>query len=310
MTTTTDQKVDMMRSFNRFYTKQIGVLSERLLGTPYSLTEARILFELAQGQNLSAINLIRKLGLDAGYMSRILTSLENAELLTRVPSEADKRRRLLKLTDRGQKAFNTLNGLARAETETLLANLTHQNQHRLLRAMSTIEHILSPDSAKSPSIVIRTHRPGDIGWIVERHGELYFNEYRFDETFEALVAEILAGLIKGFDPRKECIWIAEVNGERAGTILTARRSESIALLRLFLVEPWARGNGIGRRLVDESVRFSRAAGYKRISLWTQSILVAARHIYENAGFILTKEEPHHSFSRDLTGETWEKDLVN
>lgn len=304
----TDTKVDNIRSFNRFYTQRIGVLEEHMLDTPYSLTEARILFELGQRDDLTATDLARLLNLDTGYLSRNLSAFEMNKLITRLPASADRRKRLLALTPKGQSAFTDLVERAKDQIKAMLEGLGEESQNQVVEAMSTIQGILDPDAPKPTSVVIRSHRPGDIGWIVQRHGELYNLEYRWDETFEALVAAILGELVPMFDHRRDHIWIAEVGGVRAGCVVAARADDNILKLRLFLVEPWARGRGVGKQLVDEFIRFARQAGYQKITLWTQSVLTAARHIYEKAGFELKAEKPHHSFGHDLVAETWEREL--
>jgi DNA-binding MarR family transcriptional regulator/GNAT superfamily N-acetyltransferase len=299
------QGVAAVRQFNRFYTQQIGVLSEGMLDTPYSLTEARVLFELAQGQDLTVTRLASMLGVDAGYMSRTVSAFEKNGLLSRSRSASDGRRRLLALTDKGQAEYQKLSDRSSADVQTMLMDLTEESRHRLLKAMSAIEDILSERSEEGAPVLIRSHRPGDIGWIVQRHGVVYNEEYRWDETFEALVADILAKLIQAYDHRKDHIWIAELDGERVGCIVAAKENESIVHLRLFLVEPWARGRGIGRLLIRELLQFARQTGYRKITLWTQSVLDAARHLYQQAGFEMVGEESHRSFGHDLVAETWE-----
>jgi DNA-binding MarR family transcriptional regulator/GNAT superfamily N-acetyltransferase len=303
-----NRRVRAIRGFNRFYTKKIGVLRDRLLDTPYTLSQARVLFELAQRQDLTASTLTDMLHLDAGYVSRILTAIEKMGLIKRIQPKSDGRKRILKLSREGQKVFTTLNRRSSDQVKALLNNVTEENQIRLTRAMSAVEDILSGHPIKTSPIVLRTHRPGDIGWIVQRHGALYNEEYRFDETFEALVADILAKLIKTYDHKKEHIWIAEIDGERVGSIVLTKANLSTAKLRLFLVEPWARGRGIGKMLIKECIIFARQAGYRKTILWTQSILHAARQLYEEWGFRLVAEEPHTSFGHDLIAETWEVDL--
>ncbi len=303
-----DDRIDAVRSFNRFYTQEIRVITERLLETPYSLPEARILFELAQQQDITANKLAGKLQLDAGYLSRLLKSLEKGKLLIRVQSNTDARQRKLILSNKGKKAFSILNSRSRKQVKTLLNNLNEENQIRLLKAMSVIKDILDPPMIKSSRVLLRTHRSGDIGWIIQRHGVLYNEEYQFDETFEALVADILANTIKKYDHKKDHIWIAEIDGERAGTILVTNAGRSTAQLRLFLTEPWARGQGIGKMLVNECICFAKQAGYKKMKLWTQNILHVARHLYETAGFKLVKEESHNSFGHNLIGQIWELKL--
>ena len=299
-----ETKIDTIRRFNRFFTRRIGVLREGLLHTPYSLTEARILFEIANRDNLSGSDLSRELGLDPGYLSRILSGLERRNLIEKTPSKADARRRLLALTPEGEDAFSLLDARSRQEVAQMLGELSEEEQRRLLQAMRTIEGLLDKDLKYSEPFLLRTHEPGDIGWVVHRHGVLYAQEYGWDERFEALVARIVADFIDGFDSSKERCWVAEMGGERVGCVFLVRASEEAAKLRLLLVEPKARGLGLGTRLVEECIRFARSRSYKVLTLWTNSVLSAARHIYEEHGFILVEQEEHHSFGKDLVGQTW------
>lgn len=299
-----EAKIDVIRRFNRFFTRRIGVLREGLLHTPYSLTEARILFEIANRDNLSGSDLSRELGLDPGYLSRILSGLERRNLIEKTPSMADARRRLLALTPEGEDAFSLLDARSRQEVAQMLGELSEEEQQRLLQAMRTIEGLLDKDLKYSELFLLRTHEPGDIGWVVHRHGVLYAQEYGWDERFEALVARIVADFIDGFDSSKERCWVAEMGGERVGCVFLVRASEEAAKLRLLLVEPKARGLGVGTRLVEECIRFARSRSYKVLTLWTNSVLSAARHIYEEHGFILVEQEEHHSFGKDLVGQTW------
>src|ERR687893_3006322 len=301
-------RIDAVRRFNRFFTRRIGVLREGLLHTPYSLTEARILFEIANRDDLSGSDLSRELGLDPGYLSRILSSLERRNLIEKTPSKADARRRLLALTPEGEAAFSLLDARSRQEVAQMLGELSEEEQRRLLQAMRTIEGLLDKDLKYSEPFLLRTHEPGDIGWVVHRHGVLYAQEYGWDERFEALVARIVADFVNNHDPAKERCWIAEMGRERIGCVFLVRASDTVAKLRLLLVEPEARGLGLGARLVDECIRFARSRGYKTITLWTNSVLDAARHIYETRGFVLVDEEEHHSFGRDLVGQNWELPL--
>lgn len=301
--------VDAVRRFNRFYTRQIGILEEGLLRSPFSLAEARVLYELAQRDGCTATETGRALGLDAGYLSRILRGFEERGLLRKTPSETDARQNRLSLTGAGREAFAALDLASRGEAGAMLGALPAPAQERVVGAMRTIERLLSNggDEARR-QVTLRTHRPGDLGWVVQRHGELYWEEYGWDERFEALVAEVAAEFVQTLDPARERCWIAEVDGERAGSIFAVRKSDEVAKLRLLLVEPWARGLGIGRRLVDECIRFAREAGYRRMTLWTNDVLHSARRIYQAAGFELVAEETHHSFGHDLVGQTWERDL--
>jgi DNA-binding MarR family transcriptional regulator/N-acetylglutamate synthase-like GNAT family acetyltransferase len=303
-----DARVDGVRRFNRFYTRRIGVLQDGYLQSPFSLAEVRVLYELAHRQRATASALASDLDLDPGYLSRILRGFVKRGLLDRTRSDVDGRELWLSLNAHGQQAFEPLEARQRDEVATLLERLDEPNQRRLVDAMRSIETALGEPRTESPGYVIRDFRPGDMGWVVQRHGALYWEEYAFDEHFEALVASIVAKFIQHYDPRRERCWIAERDGRNVGCVFLVKGSKTIAKLRLFLVEPDARGLGIGSRLVDECLRFARAAGYRRVRLWTQSILLAARHIYAKAGFQMIGEEPHHSFSRDLVAETWELKL--
>ena len=299
------KQIDDVRRFGRFYTRQIGLLSERYLGSPLSLTEARILYELGHRNGAAASELHRCLDLDAGYLSRILKSFEKKGLVERRPSERDGRQLSVSLTRAGNGLFAKINSSSRNEVGAMLERLPKADRKRVVAAMRTIESILgSPPECRVPYI-LRPHQPGDMGWIVHRQGLLYALEYGWDETFEALVAELTAKFIRTFDAARERCWIAERDGESVGSVFLVKQSSSIAKLRLLYVEPHCRGLGIGRRLIDECGRFARSAGYRKISLWTNSVLVAARHIYAAAGYRLVKEEPHRSFGHDLVGETWE-----
>jgi DNA-binding MarR family transcriptional regulator/GNAT superfamily N-acetyltransferase len=302
---TLEERIADVRRFNRFFTRQIGALREGLLHSPYNLTESRILYEVANRDNLTAADLCRELGLDAGYLSRILARLESQGVLEKVPSPNDGRQRLLRLTPAGQEAFTLLDQRSREEVGEMLAEHTEEEQVRLLKAMHTIESILDKSLKFSEPFFLRPHEPGDMGWVTHRHGVLYAQEYGWDSTFEALVAQIVADFINNFDPTRERCWIAEMNGEIVGSVFLVRQDETTAKLRLLLVEPKARGLGLGSRLVEECIRFARRVGYQKITLWTHSILVEARHIYQKKGFQLVAEEPHHSFGHDLISETWE-----
>jgi DNA-binding MarR family transcriptional regulator/GNAT superfamily N-acetyltransferase len=304
-----DQRVEVVRKFNRFYTQQIGALHEGLLESPFSLTEVRVLYELANRQQPTAADLSKDLALDAGYLSRILRNFEKRGLIKRTQSRSDGRQSLLTLTALGHRTFAPLNARSHDDVAAMLKGLSSSGQNRLIEAMRSIERLLnaSPENSRVPYI-LRPHQPGDIGWIVHRHGVLYGEEYGWDERFEALVAQVAASFIENFDPKRERCWIAEWDGDIVGSVMLVKKSKTVAKLRLLLVEPTARGLGIGKRLVEECVRFARQAGYRKITLWTQSILGAARHIYKEAGFELVHEEPHHSFGHDLVSETWEMKL--
>jgi DNA-binding MarR family transcriptional regulator/GNAT superfamily N-acetyltransferase len=303
-----EDRIAAVRRFNRFYTQRIGVLREGLLDSPFSLTQSRVLYELAHRPPLTASELARDLALDAGYLSRILRGFEADRLVARTPSEADGRQSFIALTPAGRDAFAPLDSRSRAEIGTLLAPLSEPQQRRLVEAMATIATLLGGAPAAKEPYLLRPHRPGDMGWVVHRHGVLYAEEYGWDETFEALVAEVVAGFIRNFDPKRERCWIAEKDGAIVGSVFLVRKSDEVAKLRLLYVEPGARGLGLGRRLVEECLRFARSAGYRRITLWTNSILLPARRIYETTGFSLVASEPHRSFGHDLVGETWERAL--
>jgi DNA-binding MarR family transcriptional regulator/N-acetylglutamate synthase-like GNAT family acetyltransferase len=302
------RRIGAVRGFNRFYTRQIGVLREGLLGSPYSLTQVRVLYELAHRETPTAALLGRELGLDAGYLSRILRRFERQGLLAKARSAADGRQSLLALTARGRRVFAPLDARSQAEVAAMLRRLPEAEQRRLVEAMRTIQGLLGDRAAPRVPTLLRPHRPGDMGWIVHRHGALYAEEYGWDESFEALVAEIAAAFIRRFDPAVERCWIAERAGEVVGSVFLVRKSATVGQLRLMYVEPKARGLGIGSRLADECLRFARQAGYRKVVLWTNSVLLAARHIYAKAGFRLVRSEPHHSFGHDLVGETWETTL--
>jgi DNA-binding MarR family transcriptional regulator/GNAT superfamily N-acetyltransferase len=301
-------RTDAVRRFNRFFTRRIGVLREGLLHTPFSLTEARIMFEIANREEATASDLSRGLGLDPGYLSRILAGLERRGLVEKAPSETDARRRILSLTSEGREAFSVLDARSREEIAELLGGLSEEEQRRLLEAMRTIEGVLDRGLKFSEPFFVRPHEPGDMGWVVQRHGELYFREYGWDERFEGLVARIVADFIDGYDPARERCWVAEMEGERVGCVFCVKGSDKVAKLRLLLVEPGARGLGLGGRLVDECIRFARSRGYDTLTLWTNSVLDVARRIYEERGFRLIGEEEHHSFGKDLVGQNWKLEL--
>jgi DNA-binding MarR family transcriptional regulator/N-acetylglutamate synthase-like GNAT family acetyltransferase len=303
-----EKRVSTVRRFNRFYTRQIGVLREGLLHSPYTLTEVRILLEIAHHDTLTASELSRELGLDPGYLSRTLAKLEQQGLLVRVRSESDGRQRLLRLTSEGETTFAEMDKRARDEVAEMLFELSEGEQQRLLEAMHAIEGILGQGFKYAEPFVLRPHEPGDLGWVVHRHGVLYAQEYGWDETFEALMAEIVADFVKHYDPKRDRCWMAEMNGEKVGSVFFVKTGDTVAKLRLLLVEPKARGLGLGGRLVEECIRFARRTGYEKLTLWTNSVLEAAGHIYERAGFRLVAEEPHRSFGHDLVGQTWEKEL--
>ena len=301
-------RIDAVRRFNRFYTKQIGLLQEHLLHSPFSLTEARVVYELAHHGETTATVLGAELGLDAGYLSRILRTFEKRGLIQKQRSTADARQTLLRLSTHGQDAFARLNTDSHHDIGSMLHALPSDAQSRLLDAMQTVEALLGAPAERTDPYLLRAHRPGDMGWVVERHGALYAQEYGWDETFEALVAEIVARFIRRFDPKWERCWIAEKDGANVGSVFLVKKSPAVGQLRLLLVEPAARGLGMGGRLVEECTRFARQAGYRKIVLWTNSVLHAARRIYERAGYRLVREDRHHSFGQDLVGQTWELTL--
>lgn len=302
------QRIVAVRRFNRFYTQKIGVLEDGLLHSPFSLAQARVLFELAHRGQPTASALCRDLGLDAGYLSRILSGFRRRGLLARETSDVDGRVQHLALTPKGQAAFAPLNRSSQEEVGALLRPLGEAAQRRLVKAMGTIEALLGAPAASRPAYLLRPHRAGDMGWVVQRHGALYAQEYGWDEQFEAFVAEIAAQFLRTFDAQHERCWIAELDGENVGSVFVVRHSKTVAKLRMMIVDPRARGLGIGKRLVAESIGFARQAGYRKLVLWTNSVLVAARHIYAQAGFRRVHAEPHHSFGHDLIGETWELKL--
>lgn len=301
-----DQRVAAIRRFNRFYTKQIGLLQEGLLKSPFSLTESRVLYELANRVRPTATDLGAELGLDAGYLSRILRKFEQQGLIEREPSAADARQNHLSLTSLGRETFAPLDERSRGEIGDVLARLPIAAQRRLIAAMETIQDLLAASPSHVPvSYMLRPPRSGDYGWIVHRQAALYAEEYGWDERFEALLAEIVAAFIQNFNPKRERCWIAEREGEVVGSIFLVEENAEVAKLRLLYVEPKARGLGIGRRLVRECIDFARHCKYKKVTLWTNDILAAARHLYEEAGFQLVAEERHHSFGHDLVGQNWE-----
>jgi DNA-binding MarR family transcriptional regulator/GNAT superfamily N-acetyltransferase len=310
--TDASSRIDTVRRFNRFYTRAIGVLPEGWLDSPFPLTEARVLYELAHREKPTATLVRNNLDVDAGYLSRILSSFAKRGLIEKNPSEDDRRQSLLALTEEGRRQFAALEERTIQQVGGMIERLSENEQRRLIASMQTIEKLLAPaerpESGAKASYLLRPHQPGDMGWVVHRQGVLYAQEYGYDERFEALAAEIVAQFIQHYDARQERCWIAERDGEVAGSVFLVAKSRTTAKLRLLYVEPAARGLGIGSRLVGECVRFARQAGYKRIVLWTQSELDAARHIYKQAGFRVVRKKRHHSFSKDLVAETWELSL--
>lgn len=305
-----DHAIAVYRRFTRFYTRILGLLGEKLLKGGRSLTEARVLYELAGAGRTSASEIAAELNLDAGYLSRILAKLKKQRFLTRTASAADARHAVLRLTRSGRAAFAKLDRFSSDQAREALSRLTPERCAAVIHSMQTIEALLGSGAPASSPLTLRPHRPGDMGWVVSRNGALYAQEYGWDETYEALVARIVADFINNFEPRRERCWIAERCGERLGCIFLVRHpeQEGVAKLRLLLVESSARGMGVGKALVAECVAFARSCGYKKMTLWTQSILHAAHHIYQQAGFELVAEESHHSFGVDLVGQTWELEL--
>ena len=303
-----DQQVSAIRAFNRFYTRKIGVVDGNA-SSPFSLAEARVLYEIANREKPTATDIRKELGLDAGYMSRILRNFERRKLVAREQSKADERQRFLSLTAKGRRAFASLDERSSHDIAAMVKAVSPTERSQLVQAVDTVRRVLG-DKSERPGTpyMLRMHQPGDMGWIVYRQAILYCEEYGWDGTYEALAAEIVAHFIKNYDPKKERAWVAEKDGERVGAVFVAKASDEVAKLRLLHVEPSARGLGIGKRLVQECIRFARQAGYQKMTLWTQSILLAARHIYKQAGFQVVREEPHHSFGKDLIAETWEMDL--
>jgi DNA-binding MarR family transcriptional regulator/GNAT superfamily N-acetyltransferase len=296
-----------VRAFNRSYTRTIGLLQEGLLDTPYTLTEARVLFDLAQSEITEVVELRRALDLDAGYVSRILRRFEADGLIRRQRSEQDGRRQIVALTEAGRAAFRALDERSAREVNALLGRMTEDDQSRLLAAMDAIQRAL-PGSGPTAPVVIRPPEEGDLGWIIERHGALYAQEYGWDASFEHFVVQIMAEYVEAGDDGRRGVWIADMGGRRVGCIACTPLDATVAQLRLFLVEPSARGQGLGSRLVDECMRFARRAGYQRVTLWTYDVLSDARRIYQRAGFTLASEEPEVRFGRQLVGQRWERPL--
>jgi DNA-binding MarR family transcriptional regulator/GNAT superfamily N-acetyltransferase len=302
-------RVSAVRRFSRFYTRRIGVLHEGLLGSPLSLTEGRVIWELAQRERSTASELAGELGLDAGYLSRILGGFERRGLIQRQLSESDGRQSNITLTQDGRALYATIDARSRDDVTELLGGLDAADQAQLVAALETVERLLAPGRKPvGASYSLRQHQAGDMGWIIHRHGALYAEEYGLDQSFEALVARIAAAFLEKLDAVRERCWIAEREGVIAGAVLLVKESEEEAKLRLLYVEPWARGLGIGSRLVAEGIGFARERRYGKVTLWTNDVLVSARRIYEAAGFRLVREEPHHSFGRDLVGQVWELPL--
>ena len=300
-------RIDRVRRFNRFYTRRIGALRRGLLDTEFTLPEARLLYELGDKGRCTATALGAELDLDAGYLSRLLRSLKRKSLVQGSPCKEDARQTLLSLSAKGREAFSDLDARSRGDVAAMLSGLKGSDQARLVGAMALVESLLDAKKGEA-KIVLRAQRPGDMGWVVQRHGELYAQEYGWDERFEALVAGITKDFVENLDAKGERCWIAERGGERLGCVFLVKKSKSTAQLRLLIVEPAARGKGLGRRLVEECIAFAREKGYRKLVLWTQSNLLAARSIYRQAGFELMKKEIHQDFGVRLTGEYWELKL--
>lgn len=308
MSQDSDGQIAAARAFNRFYTSKLGVLDQRLLKSPFSLSEARVLYELAHRVDSAAKQIGIELGLDPGYLSRIVQKFDEDGLITRKPLPSDRRQYRLGLTAKGRQAFAKLERSSRDDVADMLATLPHGERGQLIAAMAMIERLLGASGESAPPATLRDPRPGDMGWVVQSHGALYAGEYGFDSSFEALVAEIAAKFLTSFDASRERCWIADIDGAPVGSVFLVRHSDDVAKLRLLLVDPAGRGQGLGRRLVAECIAFAQACGYRKITLWTQSILVAARKIYQDAGFVLVATDPHRSFGQSLIGETWEREL--
>ncbi|GLH80577.1 GNAT family N-acetyltransferase [Bradyrhizobium sp. SSBR45G] len=303
-----DSDVAAVRAFNRFYTRKLGALDQHLLDSPFSLAEARVLYELAHRDAVSAKEIGGLLGIDAGYLSRIVQNFDEKGLISRTPLPSDRRQQQLSLTAKGRQAYARLDRSSQKEIAAMLAPLAAPVRERLVGAMNAIETALEPKPSERSPVLLRSHRPGDIGWIISRHGAVYAEEYGWDISFEALVAEIGAQFIRNYDAAREHCWIAELGGEPVGSIFLVKGSDDVGKLRLLLVEKKARGMGVGRALTEQCIRFAREKNYKTVELWTQSILTAARDIYARAGFRKIAEQPHASFGVQLTGETWRLDL--
>ena len=301
-----EQRIAAVRRFSRFYTRELGLLRESLVATRFSLTEARVLYELAHREQVTASALAAELDLDHGYLSRILRGFGEEGLLKKVRAPDDRRQSLITITAKGRKAFAPLNQGSHDQVAELLGSLSDGEQARVVGAMATVESLLG--DKQDPPIVLRPHRPGDRGWVTSANATLYAQEYGWDMSYEALVARITADFIDNFDARRERCWIAEIDGERVGSVFVVRKTDAIAKLRLLIIDRQARGRGLGKRLVEECLRFAQETDYTSMTLWTQSCLTAARGIYARAGFKLVAEEPHHSFGVDLVGETWEREL--
>ena len=301
------EAIDRIRGFNRLYTRQLGLLDQGLLGSEFTLTEARVLYELANHGETTATEIARELGIDLGYLSRLIKKFDRRRYIKRTRSPTDARQSRLRLTEKGRTVFDPLDRAARSQIAAMIGPMTREQRGELVAAMQRIRRLLRPEPEPRgrEAYGIRPLEVGDIGWITHRQGLLYAQEYGWDGTYEALVAEILAGFVKHFDPHGENAWVAERDDAIVGSVFLVRASDSVAKLRLLYVEPAARGMGVGRRLVHECIEFARAKGYRTLTLWTNDVLASARRIYEAAGFQLMREERHHSFGKDLNGQTWD-----
>jgi DNA-binding MarR family transcriptional regulator/GNAT superfamily N-acetyltransferase len=302
-----DGRVAAMRRFSRFYTRQIGLLQGAFLQSPFSLSEGRVLYELSKRDNATASDLVAELGLDHGYLSRIVQRFEKQGLIVRTRSKDDARQSHLSLTAKGRKAFAPLDERSHDQVHDILQRLAPGQQKRVTDAMRTIESLIGEQQEK-PKVTLRAHRPGDMGWVVEKHGALYASEYGWNNHIEAITAEIVGAFLKNFDPKRERCWIAEMDGEIVGCVFLVRETDKVARLRLLMVDPAARGLGVGKRLTEECIAFARHAGYRRITLWTHTVLKAARGIYQALGFKLTKQWVHDDFGKKEKSETWDLDL--
>jgi DNA-binding MarR family transcriptional regulator/ribosomal protein S18 acetylase RimI-like enzyme len=302
-----DHQIAAVRAFNRFYTRKLGVLDQQFIKSPYSLSEARVLYELAHREDLAAKEIGIELGLDPGYLSRIIQNFDETGLITRKALPSDRRQYRLSLTAKGRQAFAKLDRSSHDDIAAMIAAVPRSDAERLTAAMATIERLLGAGGS-SPPAILRDPGPGDMGWVVQSHGSFYAREYGFDASFEGLVAEIAGKFLTSFDASRERCWIADLDGTPVGSVFLVRHSDDVAKLRLLLIDPAARGQGLGQRLVAECIGFAKARGYRKITLWTQSILVAARKIYQDAGFVRIATEPHRSFGQSLVGETWEREL--
>jgi DNA-binding MarR family transcriptional regulator/GNAT superfamily N-acetyltransferase len=299
------RRVAAVRRFNRFYTQNLGVLQRGWLDSPFSLTEARVLYEIKQRDRTTASDIARDLGLDAGYLSRILRRFQKSGLIRKYVSPDDARQSFLSMTARGRQAYDPLETRTEREVGAMLGRLTAREQDQLVAAMRTIEMMMAPGPKAQSDIILRQPRPGDLGWVVARHAKLYAREYGWADNFEGLCAQIAADFAGKYDPKYDRGWIAEMDGQNVGSVFLVKETEAVARLRLLLVDPIARGRGLGTRLTDECIRFARQCGYRSITLWTHSVLTAARHLYERAGFRLTSSEARRNFGQDVVSEHWD-----